>query len=648
MTLSQVLNKEATLSSISSRLFLTVCIYTLILLVCFSASLYYFQKTNYVEAHKKSYSTILNLLSENLKAAISFNDILAADKILEASLEHHQIESLTIIKNNSIWSQAGSKDFSPQYLATHGIEFNSYKFIAQKEITMHRQSLGQIILIANASSWTQIEQKIILIISIIGIFSLIILKLVHHKLNALLSIRLKNITKALSQANPSVQQAPATIEKQANDEIGHLVEIINVLIESYTNKQNEMSESLKTISSELKKSKQLEREVRQKHLSSEISSKSKSQFIANLSEELKQSTARIYGYIDLISEHMVENPQVKQETRETVQNAKDSTHYLLTLISDILDLSLAESGSLALNLSNCNLIDLLSQTISIVEPLLAKNQNKITLHGDLYTIKLHTDAIKLRQVLTNIIANAAHFTDNGQITVSAYQFEDNNVAWLKILIKDTGLGIERQQLSGLFSAYLQEVHSTDKQRKGGFGLALSKTFIEMMGGIITVASEPAQGTIFELNIPVELKPLPEIRSNTPSDKVIEEKPDKSRNKLLLFVSNDQSTINRVMLNWSGNQIHIQQSESISIARKQLQRYSYDVLVIDSYYGTDCWNFVAEMKSDIKTYDIPIIVLGNQIEFEKAIILGADEILLKPVNIGKLNSAIRNSIQMAHA
>jgi signal transduction histidine kinase/CheY-like chemotaxis protein len=647
MKFTHTIDKDAPLSSISSRLFLTVCSYSLIILVFFSVSLYYFQKSNYIDAHKKSYNTILSLLSENLKAALSFNDILAANKILEATLKHHQIESLTIIKNDNIWAQAGNKDFSPQYLDTKDTVYHSDKFIARKDISMHRQSLGQIILIANASSLTQIEKNIIILISVIGVFTLLLLKLVHLRLNALLGIRLKKVTQILTQINPAIKQAPVVVAKQANDEIGLLVETINRVVESFSSQQLELSASLSSVSSELKNSKLSERALRNKCTSAEQSSKNKSQFIANLTQELKLSTSDISGYIELISDH-VSNSQVDNEAREAVKLAKNSTQYLLTLISDILDLSQAESGALQLNLIDCYLVDIMSQTVSIVEPIIAKNHNKITLHGDLSSIKLYTDAIKLRQALTNIIANAAQFTDNGQITVSAYQFEDNKVAWLKILIKDTGLGIERQQLSGLFRAYLQADHTTDKQRKGGFGLALSKTFIEMMGGIISVASEPNQGTIFELDIPVSLEKKTSLNTSIelPNEEVIS--PNHNSSKLVLFVSNNQKTINKVMINWVDKQTQVQHSESISIARKQLHRFNYNVLVVDSDYGIACWNFIAEVKSDIQTNSIPIIVLGKQGEFEKAIMLGADEMLIKPVNINRLNLLIQNYIEMDHA
>jgi signal transduction histidine kinase len=176
--------------------------------------------------------------------------------------------------------------------------------------------------------------------------------------------------------------------------------------------------------------------------------------------------------------------------------------HLLALINDILDLSKIEAGRMELNLNSFALAPLINDVVKTIEPLAAKNGNQVAIHCDPKIGMLHADQMRLRQALLNLMSNANKFTEKGTITIAAHQGQENGQDWITLAIADTGIGMTVEQMGKLFQEFSQASSTTASKYGGtGLGLVISKRFCQMMGGDITVQSEPGRGSTFTIRLP---------------------------------------------------------------------------------------------------------------------------------------------------
>ena len=178
---------------------------------------------------------------------------------------------------------------------------------------------------------------------------------------------------------------------------------------------------------------------------------------------------------------------------------------MLALINDILDLSKIEAGRMELNLETFALAPLIDGVVKTIEPLAAKNANQLSVNCDGAIGTLHADQMRLRQAMLNLMSNANKFTERGTITVDARQGQETGRDWIIIAVADTGIGMTPEQVGKLFQEFSQADASTTRKYGGtGLGLAISRRFCQMMGGDITVQSEPGRGSIFTIRLPREV------------------------------------------------------------------------------------------------------------------------------------------------
>lgn len=243
------------------------------------------------------------------------------------------------------------------------------------------------------------------------------------------------------------------------------------------------------------------RELEQAKIQAESANRMKSEFLANMSHEIRTPLNAIIGYAELLEdEGGLDAGQITD-----IQTIKRSSHHLLKLINDILDLSKIEAGHTQLEPTTFYVKELL---IDIADTFRGQCQQKcIELHIDDQTPKhlVMGDMQKLRQVFVNLVGNALKFTDQGQITIGT----TNNTSNYHFTITDTGIGMDKATRNTLFESFVQGKH----QRGGtGLGMAISQRFIQMMSGSIDIDSTPGKGTVYRLQIPLPA----EQASNNPS------------------------------------------------------------------------------------------------------------------------------------
>jgi signal transduction histidine kinase/DNA-binding response OmpR family regulator len=222
----------------------------------------------------------------------------------------------------------------------------------------------------------------------------------------------------------------------------------------------------------------------------------KSAFLAAMSHELRTPLNAIIGYGELLAEEAEDAGH--EEYLADLTKIQKAARHLMALINDILDLSKIEAGKLELSPETFEVSDLVQEVASMVAPLVERNANTLEPAGLETAGKLHADPMRVRQVLFNLISNAAKFTKQGRIRLVVERSSDG----ISFVVEDQGIGMTPEQLSRLFQPFAQAEASTAKKYGGtGLGLVICRRLCRLMGGEIDVTSEVGRGTSFRVRLP---------------------------------------------------------------------------------------------------------------------------------------------------
>ncbi|MBD2022058.1 histidine kinase [Leptolyngbya sp. FACHB-36] len=248
----------------------------------------------------------------------------------------------------------------------------------------------------------------------------------------------------------------------------------------------------------------------------ERANQAKSQFLANMSHELRTPLNAIIGYSELLQEDAIDLGQ--NQFLPDLQQIHQAGNHLLGLINDVLDLSKIEAGKMKLDLQSLEVLPLVQDVVCKIRPLVEKNHNILIVNCPDTLGSLHADLTKVRQVLLNLLSNASKFTEKGTISLTVDKQEIQNPEfeiqnsesqssspYLRFTVTDTGIGMTPAQAERLFQPFMQADASTTRKYGGtGLGLAIAQRFCQMMGGEITVKSQPQVGTTFTVCLPVHV------------------------------------------------------------------------------------------------------------------------------------------------
>jgi signal transduction histidine kinase len=228
-------------------------------------------------------------------------------------------------------------------------------------------------------------------------------------------------------------------------------------------------------------------------------SEHKSQFLASMSHELRTPLNAIIG----LTEMMVSNATRfgTEKALEPLRRVNAAGTHLLSLINEILDLSKIEAGKLELNPERVNLARLIDEVVGTAGQLAEKNQNRLVVEAQQNVCALTADSLRLKQILLNLLSNACKFTKEGEVALRVRKVADGR-DWVEFAVADTGIGLTAEQQAKLFQDFTQADSLTARRYGGtGLGLALSRKLARMMGGDVTVTSEPGKGSVFTVRLP---------------------------------------------------------------------------------------------------------------------------------------------------
>lgn len=229
-----------------------------------------------------------------------------------------------------------------------------------------------------------------------------------------------------------------------------------------------------------------------------VASQAKSSFLAHMSHELRTPLNAIIGYAELLEEE-IRGGKLNEGMLEDLAHIQSSGRHLVTMISDILDISKIEAGRMALNVSIFPIREIVQQVQKMGEGIIQKNSNKLVVQVAEDAGEMESDPVKLRQILLNLFSNAAKFTHNGTITMHVERQPD----WVVFSVRDTGMGIRPEDMGHLFDKFYQaDVPVVKKAGGTGLGLAICRAFSDLMGGSISVSSVQGEGATFVVRLPI--------------------------------------------------------------------------------------------------------------------------------------------------
>jgi len=393
--------------------------------------------------------------------------------------------------------------------------------------------------------------------------------------------------------------------------------------------------------------------------------RAKSEFLANMSHEIRTPMSAILGYIELVADGCEKRCDFgRSPLGQYVDTINRNARYLLQLLNDILDLSRIEAGKMQLEIVPCALLELLADVETLMQVRATAKNLTLRFTGDgLLPEVIATDPTRLRQILVNLVGNAIKFTERGSVTVVARLVEappDGSTTTagappaqgcaagprLHLAVQDTGIGIGPEQLERLFEPFSQADSSINRKYGGsGLGLSISRRLTEMLGGELTVESQPGVGSTFHVTIPVgplESVSLVEYRRAAPAAiRTSQPAVPRLRGRVLLVEDGpDNQRLLATLLTRAGAEVTTAENGALAIEAVQRAIASgrpFGVILMDMQMPVlDGYRATQRLRQ--QSYRGPIVALTAHAmasDREKCLAAGCDDYMTKPIERERL-------------
>jgi len=408
----------------------------------------------------------------------------------------------------------------------------------------------------------------------------------------------------------------------------------------------EQYEDMVTISEELK---QKSSEIIEKNEQLELANRMKSEFLANMSHELRTPLNAIIGFSEVLKDGVMGD--LSDEQAEYVGDIFTSGQHLLALINDILDLSKIEAGKMELDIEHVDLPELLDNSLAIIREKAAAHRIELDLDVAKDVASCALDGRKLKQMIYNLLSNAVKFTpDGGRISLSTRLIDGKGLLsvpsgepaplstpekldmdFVEISVRDTGIGISKQDQEKLFQSFVQADSSLSRKYEGtGLGLVMIKRLAELHGGSVGFVSEPDKGSTFTVWLPYHKSAAQAAKASSSLPSMTETSLDGSGLSVLI-IDDEDNAAELLRLTLENNGYRTSRASSAEQALQILPDIKPDLITLDVMLpGMDGLEFLDELKK-MKAYrHIPVVIVSIVADEKKGFSLGASGVLSKPV------------------
>ncbi len=373
--------------------------------------------------------------------------------------------------------------------------------------------------------------------------------------------------------------------------------------------------------------------------------RTKSQFLANMSHELRTPLNAVIGITEMLEEDARDDGL--EDYLEPLQRITRAGKHLLHLINEVLDLAKIEAGRIEFHLEQIEIRPLIDELANTAQPLADANSNRLVVDCKSDIGQMRADLTRVRQIVLNLLSNACKFTKKGEITLTVAREETDQRSWIVFTVRDTGIGITAEQMARLFQEFAQADASTTRKYGGtGLGLAITQRLCQLMGGDITVESEPDVGSTFRARLPATMDVKTSAEATPPAD--TETDPTTARptgagkNPCILVIDDDDNArdLMRRFLSREGFDVVTAIDGEDGLARAR--EYRPALITLDVLMPKlDGWSVLQELKADPVLADIPVVMLTIVDEKNRGYALGASDYLTKPFDRDKLRQALRH-------
>ncbi len=626
--------------SIQRKLTLVAMLTTVVALILASAAFFIYDILTLRQRMVADLEVVAQTMEANTTNALVFNDRQTATDNLASLKVQTGVEAACIYDRQgqlfATYLRDGvSEAVLPPGPTLAGHAFETDHLSVSRNITFGNETVGTFHI---RSDLGEIRDRLVRYSGIlVGVFVTVIL------ISLLLSSRLQRVISKpildLVEVEKKViekQDYSVRAQKNSDDEIGLLIDAFNLMLAQIEARDDEI-----TIARDR----------------AEEANRSKSTFLANMSHELRTPLNAIIGYSEMLEEDAEDLGQ--EDFIPDLQKIRSAGKHLLSLINGVLDLSKIEAGKMELYLEDFPVSDLVEEVRATAAPLVERNGNAFRITLDPSTDgPMRADLTKTRQILLNLLSNAAKFTRAGEVRLEVARRTAGGTDWVRFRVTDSGIGMSPQQQAKVFEPFSQaDVSTTRKYGGTGLGLSICKRFCEMMGGDIYVDSRPGEGSTFTVQLPAKVldesdSGVRRLRESVTRDMLdsreipasaLQQKlasTGEGQDRRVLIIDDDPTVhdLLKSILLKEGFQVSsaLNAAEGLKLARTlKPTLITLDVRMPER----DGWHVLADLKSEADLAEIPVIMVSVIEDRKTAFALGAADYLTKPIERERLTALL---------